>query len=138
VRFRVKNRVAAHTVRMDQAVSETLGAESVREVNPTECSRTGAGDPHLPPPRPSDVHDASKPRLRRSSIIGSACPTGMGRLNSLCCRLRAGEATPHRFWLPRPPWHGPKQFTREGRSSRWLDHSTGNVSQTLMSISSWY
>jgi superfamily I DNA/RNA helicase len=28
-------------------------------------------NPRLPPPRPSDVHDASTPRLRRSSIIGS-------------------------------------------------------------------
>jgi hypothetical protein len=52
--------------------------QSVAEFNRSCRSGTPAGDPRLPPPRPSDVHDTSTPRPRRSSIIGSASMSSHG------------------------------------------------------------
>jgi len=54
--------------------------QSVAEVNRSRRGGTPAGDPRLPPPRPSDVHDASTLRPRRSSIIVSALDVVAGRI----------------------------------------------------------
>jgi hypothetical protein len=39
-----------------RATSSRSRAEPIREINSAIRSGTGAGDPRLPPPRPSDVH----------------------------------------------------------------------------------
>ncbi len=48
------------------------GAQAIREANLTKLGGTRAGDPRLPPPRPSDVHDASTPSPACSDGCGDA------------------------------------------------------------------